>query len=95
MTAEQGDIYPAISYWQQSLASDPTLLRAFEGMATALVETEQWTVLEAEYKQMIRRTKDRKVLRILWAGLDGLYTDHLDNAEAAQFCRERAAQLGD
>lgn len=95
VTAELGDIDPALSYWRQSLTTDPTLLRAFEGMATTLVEAKQWTVLESEYKQMLGRTKDRQVLRVLWSGLGSLYTDHLHNAQAAQFCRERAAHLAD
>lgn len=93
VTVEQGSIEPALAYWKQSLASDPTLLRAFEGMATALVKTEQWAVLEAEYKQMIGRTTDREVLGVLWRGLGSIYSEHLHNQEAAQFCRDRVAQL--
>ncbi|MFO0548728.1 MAG: tetratricopeptide repeat protein [Polyangiaceae bacterium] len=86
--AEQlGQHEEAIEAWNQALELDWTRLAPFEKIVRTLTRLSDWSLLERNYRRMLRRTvhasAPKNVVFELWRDLGNVYADRLKNSLSA------------
>jgi tetratricopeptide (TPR) repeat protein len=76
----------AVQYFNAALDLDPTFVKAFESIESALSSTSNWAGLEENYIAMLKRLPQadpRGIKGVLWKNLGDLYRFKLKNLEGA------------
>ena len=76
----------AVQYFNAALDVDPTFVKAFESIESALSSTNNWVGLEENYIAMLKRlpqSESRGIKSVLWKNLGDLYRFKLKNLEGA------------
>lgn len=87
----------AADYYEQALEHSPTLVKAFEGLVSALTERADWTRLEKAYRNRIHKLKGTakdEELAHLWDALGELLQHRLNRPADAVEAFEEAQKLG-
>ena len=87
----------AIEYFNRTLDTDLSELRAFEAIDRILTASRDWETLEVNYTNMIKRIKDipeyKETLRQLWYGLGEIYRTRLNEWDKAIIAFQEASKL--
>jgi golgin subfamily B member 1 len=93
---ELNEMDMAVEYYEQTLELNPEKLEAFRGVDELLTESKNWDELEAGYRRMIGRIRDRKMPEVeftLYRGLGEIYRSRLKQPDMAISSFELACKL--
>ncbi|MGB1699591.1 MAG: tetratricopeptide repeat protein, partial [Nannocystaceae bacterium] len=86
----------AIDRFNVTLDDDPSMLKAFEAIATMVTPTKDWKTLERNYRKMLKRlpgTGAEGLQLKLWEDLGEIYRSRLNDFKSAAAAFEIAAKL--
>ena len=83
------DAAQAVGAFEETLDTDPKMLKSFEAIDRILTETKQWKELERAYRRMIRRVTENddgsmeQIKILLWTNLGEIYRSRLNHVKSA------------
>ncbi len=93
------DAAQAVAAFEETLDTDPKMLKSFEAIDRILTETKQWKELERAYRRMIRRVTQHddgtmeEIKLLLWTNLGEIYRSRLNLVKSAIGAYEAAVNL--
>ena len=92
---ELGRHKEAAGYYEQALENDPSMARAFKGLATCLEAANEWSALANAYRAHLTRNASAapSVRAELWDKLGDIYKDQLSDLTQATEAYEQAQEL--